>query len=81
MRSRVTWAVTPLRNGQWWSSHTKKLSFRHPDENDAEGYNRLLWKGIFGDHVAYREKRSHQDLSQDRAAFLKMVSTTSDFAP
>jgi hypothetical protein len=75
MRARTTVAVTPLHNGQWWVSHTSKLSFRHPDANDADSYNRLLWKGIVGDGVAFPEHRSGQDLSLHRDVFLKAVST------
>jgi YVTN family beta-propeller protein len=76
MRSRITPAIAPLRNGSWWIRNTKGLSFRHPDENDADSYNRLLWKGIAGDNIAYSVERSGQDLSENRAAFLKTVSTT-----
>jgi YVTN family beta-propeller protein len=80
MRSRITRAVTPLHSGKWWGSHTKNLSFRRPDENDADDYNRLLWTGMVGDQIPYPEERSGQDLSQHRAALLQAVSTPVDSA-
>ncbi len=70
MRARITRAVAPLRTAQWWSAQTKDLTFARPDANDAGDYNRLLWKGIAGDDLAYPETRSGLDLSVDRAAFL-----------
>lgn len=78
MRSRTTRAIPSHHSGQWWSTHTKHLSFRRPDANDAGDYNRLLWQGVVGDDVAYPEQRSGLDLSQDRAAFLKAASSPVD---
>ena len=74
MRSRITPAVRRLHNGRWWINATKGLSFRRPDEIDADYYNRLLWKGIVGDNVPYPEDRSGLDLSDNRSAFLKVVT-------
>jgi hypothetical protein len=75
MQSRITRAITPLHNGRWWVNSTKKLSFRHPDENDADSYNRLLWAGIVGERVPYPEVRTGEDFSQNRSAFLESVTT------
>jgi YVTN family beta-propeller protein len=49
----VTAAVKPLHNGAWWAQATKNFNFKHADLNDADLFNRILWKGIMGDHKPY----------------------------
>ena len=73
MRNRITPAVAPLHDGQWWIDATKGLSFRHPDEIDADYYNHLLWKGTMGERVPYPTERSGVDLSVNRTAYLKSL--------
>jgi YVTN family beta-propeller protein len=49
----VTAAVKPLHNGAWWAQATKNFNFKHADLNDADLFNRILWKGIMGDDKPY----------------------------
>ena len=49
----VTAAVKPLHDGAWWAQATKGFNFKHPDLNNAELFNRILWKGIMGDDKPY----------------------------
>jgi len=50
---QVTAAVNPLHDGTWWAQATKGFNFRHPDLNNADLFNRILWKGIMGDDKPY----------------------------
>lgn len=78
MQSRKTRAIPSLRGKQWWGSHTKNLSFKKADQNDAGDFNRLLWKGVVGETVAFPEERSGIDLSENRADFLKTAKSPVD---
>jgi YVTN family beta-propeller protein len=49
----VTTAVKPLHDGAWWANATKGFNFTRPDVNNAELFNRILWKGIMGDARPY----------------------------
>jgi len=49
----ITAAVKPLHNGAWWAQATKDFNFKHPDLNNADLFNRILWKGIMGDDKPY----------------------------
>lgn len=49
----VTAAVKSLHDGTWWARATKGLNFAHPDLNNADVFNRILWKGIMGDDKPY----------------------------
>jgi YVTN family beta-propeller protein len=49
----VTVAVKPLHDGVWWAQATKGFNFNHPDLNNADLFNRILWKGIMGDSKPY----------------------------
>jgi YVTN family beta-propeller protein len=49
----VTAAVKPLHDGAWWANATKNFNFKHPDLNNADLFNRILWKGIMGDDKPY----------------------------
>jgi DNA-binding beta-propeller fold protein YncE len=49
----VTAAVKPLHDGTWWAQATKGFNFKHPDLNNADLFNRILWKGIMGDDKPY----------------------------
>ncbi len=49
----ITAAVKPLHNGAWWAQATKGFNFSHPDLNNADLFNRILWKGIMGDDKPY----------------------------
>jgi DNA-binding beta-propeller fold protein YncE len=56
----VTAAVKPLHDGTWWAQATKGFNFKHPDRNDADLFNRILWKGIMGDDKPYPRTRIQQ---------------------
>jgi len=45
--------VKPLHDGAWWAAATKGFNFKHPDLNNADQFNRILWKGIMGDDKPY----------------------------
>jgi DNA-binding beta-propeller fold protein YncE len=49
----ITAAVKPLHDGRWWAQATKGFNFRGPDLNNAELFNRVLWRGIMGDDKPY----------------------------
>ena len=49
----VTAAVRPRHEGDWWAQATKGFNFNHPDLNNADLFNRILWKGIMGDDKPY----------------------------
>jgi hypothetical protein len=49
----VTAAVKPLHDGAWWANATKGFNFKGPDLNNADLFNRILWKGIMGDDKPY----------------------------
>ena len=49
----ITVAVKPLHDGAWWTQATKGFNFSHPDLNNADLFNRILWKGIMGDDKPY----------------------------
>jgi YVTN family beta-propeller protein len=51
----VTVAVKPLHDGAWWAQATAGFNFKHPDLNNADLFNRILWKGIMGDDRPYPE--------------------------
>jgi DNA-binding beta-propeller fold protein YncE len=45
-------AVLPLQprhDAAWWAAQTLGFDFRKEDQNDAQKYNRVLWKGLMGD--------------------------------
>ena len=49
----VTAKVKSLHDGQWWAKATQGFDFRHPDLNNPQLFNRILWKGIMGDEKPY----------------------------
>ncbi|MGA3087463.1 MAG: bifunctional YncE family protein/alkaline phosphatase family protein [Terriglobales bacterium] len=49
----ITAVVKPLHDGAWWAAATKGFNFKHPDLNNADQFNRILWKGIMGDDKPY----------------------------
>jgi YVTN family beta-propeller protein len=49
----ITAAVKPLHDGAWWANATKGFNFKRPDVNNADLFNRILWKGIMGDEKSY----------------------------
>jgi len=49
----ITAAVKPLHDGAWWAQATKGFNFKHADLNNADLFNRVLWKGIMGDDKPY----------------------------
>ena len=62
----ITAAVKPLHNGAWWAKATKGFNFKHPDLNNAELFNRVLWKGMMGNrpypgtalrHASYKPRQ------------------------
>jgi hypothetical protein len=64
-------AVRPQRDAAYWDEHTRGFDFTAEDRVDAASYNRILWRGIMGDDVAYPTTRSGADLRQNRKALLK----------
>ena len=50
---RVTAVVKPLHDGAWRANATSGFNFRGPDLNNADLFNRVLWKGIMGDDRPY----------------------------
>jgi YVTN family beta-propeller protein len=62
----VTAAVKPLHDGKWWAQATKGFNFDHPDLNNADLFNRILWKGIMGDDKPYPGARVQQASDQAR---------------
>jgi YVTN family beta-propeller protein len=50
---RITAAVKPLHDRAWWTAATKGFNFKHPDMNNADLFNRILWRGIMGDDKPY----------------------------
>jgi YVTN family beta-propeller protein len=61
----------PLHDAAWWAKQTEGFDFTAEDKVDAVMYNRLLWRGIFGDQHPYPTNRSGLDLSRDREALLR----------
>ena len=49
----ITAAVKPLHDGPWWAKATQGFNFKGPDLNNADSFNRILWKGIMGDDKPY----------------------------
>ena len=43
----ITAAVKPLRGGKWWAKATAQFNFKRPDLNNADAFNRVLWKGLW----------------------------------
>jgi YVTN family beta-propeller protein len=40
--------LRPLHDAAWWAAATAGFDFRKEDLNDAQAFNRLLWKGTMG---------------------------------
>jgi YVTN family beta-propeller protein len=53
--------LRPTHNAAWWASATAGFDFRSEDRNDAQAFNRVLWKGLMGTRP-YPTRRGH---SQD----------------
>lgn len=53
----------------------KGSNFHDADELDTEAFNRVLWKGIFGD-IPYPTTRSGADSRKNRAQLLKKWKET-----
>ena len=62
----VTAAVKPLHDGKWWAQATKGFNFNHPDLNNADLFNRILWKGIMGDDKPYPGAGAQQASGESR---------------
>ena len=41
--------LRPRHDAAWWAAQTLGFDFRKEDLNDAQKYNRVLWKGLMGD--------------------------------
>lgn len=68
---QITAAVKPLHDGVWWANATKGFNFKAPDLNNAQSFNRILWKGILGDdkpYPAYPVEQTVEQGKNDRAA-------------
>jgi hypothetical protein len=68
--AKITPVLPELHNAAWWAENLKNFDFHDADRNDADAFNRVLWKGIMGD-VAYPTVRSGLDLRKNRAQLLK----------
>jgi hypothetical protein len=64
----------PLHDSQWWADQTKPFSFVKEDLNDADTYNRVLWRGTMGDKP-YPTARSGRDLHRNRKNLLHSAAT------
>ncbi len=62
--------LLPLHTGKWWAEHTKGFDFSVEDHLDSAKFNRVVWHGTMG-AKPYPTERSGQDLSVNRAEFLK----------
>jgi DNA-binding beta-propeller fold protein YncE len=50
------------RDAQYWANATNGYDWSQEDRIDTVEFNRILWRGLFGDDKAYPIERSGQDL-------------------
>jgi hypothetical protein len=55
--------VKPKHSRGWWVNATRGLDFSKEDINDADRYNRILWKGLMGDRPYPGRKRAAAKLA------------------
>jgi YVTN family beta-propeller protein len=60
--------VKPKHSRGWWVNATRGLDFSKEDINDADRYNRILWKGLMGDRPYPGRKRAAAKLALLEAA-------------
>jgi DNA-binding beta-propeller fold protein YncE len=70
IHAKITPVVPELHDAAWWAESLKNFDFHDADRNDADAFNRVLWRGIMGD-VTYPTVRSDLDLRKNRAELLK----------
>ena len=69
--AKISPRVPELHDAAWWAANLKDFNFHDADRNNADAFNRVLWKGIMGDDVPYPTVRSGLDLRQNRAELLR----------
>ncbi len=67
------WAfyAKPRHNAQFWDVQIRDFNFAGEDKPDEGRYNLILWKGLMGDRVPYRNIRDARDLRRNRQSLLK----------
>jgi DNA-binding beta-propeller fold protein YncE len=73
----VTAAIKPLHDGVWRAKATRGFNFKRPDLNNADLFNRVLWKGIMGDDKPFPgagDQRADSAQRQISAAAAKTVA-------
>ncbi len=66
---RKTPAVPLLHDAGWWRTQLRrrKMRFDRPDENDAAGFNRLVWTGVMGANKPYPVRRGEVEAGLGQA--------------
>ena len=62
--------LAPLHSAAWWAAQTKGMDFSVEDHLDSNKFNHIVWQGTMG-NKPYPAARSGEDLSGNRAQFLK----------
>jgi DNA-binding beta-propeller fold protein YncE len=66
----------PRHDSAWWEKHMRGQDFSVEDDLDTGKFNRALWLGLAGPHIAFPTRTTGIDLSEDRERLLAQYHTS-----